>query len=58
MGMPEGHPTTTEVRVEIDPVDGGTRMLLTHTGVPDDSPGAAGWRMAIDQLTVYLRASQ
>jgi uncharacterized protein YndB with AHSA1/START domain len=58
MGMPEGHPTTTEVRVELDPVAGGTRMLLTHTGVPDDSPGAAGWRMAIDNLTAYLRANQ
>jgi uncharacterized protein YndB with AHSA1/START domain len=57
MGMPEGHPTTTEVRVEIHPVGGGTRMLLTHTGVPDDSPGAAGWRMAIDKLTAYLRAN-
>jgi uncharacterized protein YndB with AHSA1/START domain len=58
MGMPEGHPTTTEVRVEIHPVDRGTRMLLTHTGVPDDSPGAAGWRMAIDKLTDYLRANR
>ena len=30
MGMPEGHPTTTEVRVEIEHVSGGTRMVLTH----------------------------
>ena len=54
MGMPEGHPTTTEVRVEINADGDGTRMVLTHTGIPDDSPGAAGWRMAIDKLAKYL----
>ena len=58
MGMPEGHPTTTEVRVELDAVGAGTRMILTHTGIPEDSPGAAGWRMAIAKLTDYLKARQ
>jgi uncharacterized protein YndB with AHSA1/START domain len=58
MGMPEGHPTTTEVRVEIGASGSGTRMVLTHTGIPDDSPGAAGWRMAIRKLTNYLNARQ
>ena len=56
MGMPEEHPKTTEVRVEIGADGSGTRMVLTHTGIPDDSPGAAGWRMAIDKLTNYLNA--
>jgi uncharacterized protein YndB with AHSA1/START domain len=58
MGMPEGHPTTTEVRVEMDAVGDGTRMVLTHTGIPEDSPGAAGWRMAIGKLTNYVKARQ
>jgi uncharacterized protein YndB with AHSA1/START domain len=58
MGMPEGHPTTTEVRVEIGADGNGTRMVLTHTGIPDDSPGATGWRMAIGKLTNYLTARQ
>jgi uncharacterized protein YndB with AHSA1/START domain len=58
MGMPEGHPTTTEVRVEIDAAGDGTRMVLTHTGIPEDSPGAAGWKMAIGKLTNYLKARQ
>ena len=58
MGMPEGHPTTTEVRVEIGADGSGTRMVLTHTGIPDDSPGAAGWRMAISKLTNYLDANR
>ena len=55
-GMPEGHPTTTEVRVELDDVDGRTRMVMTHTGVPADSPGAAGWAMALDKLAAHVAA--
>jgi uncharacterized protein YndB with AHSA1/START domain len=54
MGMPEGHPTTTEVRVELESVSGGTRMVLTHIGVPAGSPGAAGWAMALDKLEASL----
>jgi uncharacterized protein YndB with AHSA1/START domain len=56
--MPVGHPTTTEVRVDLDADGAGTRMVLTHTGIPEGSPGAAGWRMAIDKLTNYLKARQ
>lgn len=52
-GTPEGHPTTTEVRVELDDLDGRTRVVLTHVGVPGDSPGAAGWAMALDKLATY-----
>lgn len=58
MGMPAGHPTTTEVRLELEPVDDGTRMVLTHVGVPADSPGASGWAMAIAKLAARLEESQ
>ncbi len=54
MGMPAGHPTTTEVRVELEPVEGSTSMVLTHVGVPAGSPGEAGWAMALDKLAVRL----
>ncbi len=54
-GMPAGHPTTTEVRVELAADGGGTRMTLTHHGIPPGSPGAAGWCMALDQLAGHLR---
>jgi uncharacterized protein YndB with AHSA1/START domain len=57
VGMPAGHPTTTEVRVELDDVGGRTRMVMTHAGVPDDSPGAAGWAMAFDKLAALLAAA-
>src|SRR5207249_761035 len=39
MGMPAGHPTTTEVRVELEDVGGRTKMVMTHLGIPSDSPG-------------------
>ena len=54
MGMPAGHPMTTEVRVELNDIGGRTKMVLTHVGIPRDSPGAAGWEMALDKLAAYL----
>jgi uncharacterized protein YndB with AHSA1/START domain len=56
MGMPAGHPVTTEVSVELEDLGGRTRMVMTHAGIPADSPGAAGWTMALDKLTVHLAA--
>ncbi len=40
MGMPEGHPMTTQIRVELEDVDGVTKMVRTHAGIPEGSPGA------------------
>jgi uncharacterized protein YndB with AHSA1/START domain len=54
MGMPEGHPATTEVRVELEDAGGRTKMVMTHAGIPADSPGAAGWAMAFDKLAARL----
>ena len=58
MGLPADHPTTTEILVELDDLGGRTRMVMTHVGVPEDSPGAAGWRMAFDKLTAHLAAER
>src|SRR5262249_23608110 len=41
MGMPEDHPTTTEICVELHDDRGATRMIMTHRGIAADSPGAA-----------------
>ena len=49
-----GGNAVTEVRVELFAVDGGTRMVMTHVGVPAGSPGEAGWMMAIDKLDQVL----
>jgi uncharacterized protein YndB with AHSA1/START domain len=56
MGMPEGHPTTTEVTVELEDMSGRTKMVLKHAGIPADSPGAAGWNTAFDKLAAYVDA--
>lgn len=56
MGMPEGHPTTTEVRVELVDTGDHTQMVLTHVGIPAGSPGEMGWNMAFDKLTTYVDA--
>ena len=54
MGMPGGHPELTEVTVELTDVDGRTRMVMTHAGVPADSRGAMGLNMALDKLETHL----
>ena len=56
-GMPEGHPTTTEVRVELEDLGGRTKMVMTHVGVLAGSPGATGWNMAFDKLEAHLSAT-
>ncbi len=55
-GMPDGHPMTTEVRVDLMDVGGSTRMVMTHSGIASDSPGAAGWTMAFDKLAAHVEA--
>ena len=56
LGMPDGHPTTTEVIVELEDLGGRTKMVMTHVGVPADSPGAMGWTAAFDKLAAHLEA--
>lgn len=56
MGMAESHPTTTEIIVELEELAGRTRIVMTHAGIPADSPGAAGWRMALDKLAIHVEA--
>lgn len=55
-GVSEGHPVTTEVRVELEDVGGRTRMVMTHVGIPRDSAGAVGWAMAVDKLAARIAA--
>jgi uncharacterized protein YndB with AHSA1/START domain len=55
-GEQPGHPTMTEVHVELEDLGGRTKMVLTHVGIPSDSPGATGWTMALDKLGAYIAA--
>lgn len=56
MGMPAGAPVETSVVVELTDLGDRTSMILTHVGVPADSPGAQGWSMAIDKLEARIAA--
>jgi uncharacterized protein YndB with AHSA1/START domain len=56
VGMPEGHPITTEVHVEFEEIAHRTRMVLTHLGIPAGSPGATGWATALDKLAVHVES--
>ena len=55
MGMPDDDPMITEVTVLLEELGGGTKMVMTHAGVPADSPGGGGWRQAFEKLAEYIR---
>jgi hypothetical protein len=40
----------------LDDVNGGTRVTITHTGVPAESGPGRGWNGAFDKLAAELRA--
>lgn len=54
IGMPDGHPATTEVTVLFEDVGGRTKMVMTHAGVPADSPGATGWNQAFAKMADHI----
>ena len=55
-GAAAEHTSTTEVRVELEGAGERTKMVLTHVGIPADSPGAAGWTTALEKLAARLGA--
>jgi uncharacterized protein YndB with AHSA1/START domain len=46
----------TEVRVEFEDLGDQTRLVLTHVGIPAESPGAVGWNAALAKLAAYAEA--
>jgi uncharacterized protein YndB with AHSA1/START domain len=54
LGMPAKTPGTTEVTVILEKVNGGTRVTLTHNGVPAESGAARGWNAAFEKLAAEL----
>ena len=57
LGMPPKTPGTSEVTIVLKEVNGGTRVTLTHAGVPAESGGARGWQAAFEKLAAELRAA-
>jgi uncharacterized protein YndB with AHSA1/START domain len=53
-GMPDEYPIKTVVTVLLEDLDGRTKMVMTHAGVPANEEGAsAGWEQAFDKLIAY-----
>ena len=57
MGMPKGYPEITEVTVLLEDLGGRTKMVMTHAGIPADSPGASGWNQAFDKLADHIETA-
>ena len=54
-GMGNDHPATTEVTVLLENLNGRTKMIVTHTGVPANQEGAnSGWGQAFDKMADYV----
>ena len=51
---PPNGPGTTQVTVQLEAMDGRTKMILTHAGLPADSPGASGWEQAFTKLADHI----
>ena len=56
MGMPDGYPMTTEVTVVLEDLDGRTKMVMTHAGVPAGSGANAGWEQAFTKMAEYINS--
>ena len=54
MGMPEGYPAVTEVTVLLEDLDGRTKMMMNHAGVPANSGADGGWNQAFDKLAELI----
>ncbi len=54
----QGHPGTTQVTVQLENLGGRTKMILTHAGVPADSPGKMGWEQAFTKLADYIETAR
>src|SRR5579863_4767115 len=51
-GMKGDYPITTEVTVLLEDLDGRTKMVMKHTGVP--ASAIAGWEQAFTKMADYL----
>ncbi|MEM7798102.1 MAG: SRPBCC domain-containing protein [Chloroflexota bacterium] len=52
MGMPPGYPAVTEVTVVLEEANGKTKMVLTHSGVPEQAAGC--WGQAFDKMADHI----
>ncbi len=54
-GMGDDYPTTTEVTVIFEDLNGRTKMVMTHAGLPANDQGASGgWAQSFAKLSDYI----
>ena len=54
----ESPPMTTVVTVELEDLDGRTKMTVTHAGVPKNQAGATeGWNQAFTKMADYMESA-
>ena len=54
-GMHDQHPMTTEVTVLLEDLDGRTKMIMTHAGMPADQGATNGWEQAFAKMADYIQ---
>jgi len=55
LGMADDYPAATEVTVLLEEIDGRTKMIMKHAGVPANEDGAnAGWGQSFDKMADYI----
>jgi hypothetical protein len=52
--VPDGYPAITEVTALLEDLDGHTKMVVTHAGLPANSGANAGWEKAFDKLEEHV----
>ena len=57
IGMPEGYPETTTITVLFEDLNGSTKMVMKHAGVPVSSGADGGWNQAFDKLEDYVEST-
>ncbi|MEL6268555.1 MAG: SRPBCC domain-containing protein [Chloroflexota bacterium] len=55
--LPPGdmNPGETVITVQLEDIDGRTKLTLTHAGIPAGSPGASGWEQALAKLAEHVK---
>lgn len=56
-GIEDDYPPATEIIVILEDVNGRTRMVMTHSGVPANEQGAAvAWGQIFDKMITVIDA--
>lgn len=55
-GMGDDYPTTSVITVLLEDLDGRTKMLMTHAGVPAEQGANEGWQQAFNKMSKHIQS--